>query len=131
MKVHGKLIARLKEDGETIVVPMPIADREVRTAAELNVFFVTDHYVPYPMLCFAAYNREVHEAAVFHLSHYCERPYYFGIDSVSDASSENAEQFLHRSAELVEAVATQPARSKSPTLTPVTQHRLLRHMGRG
>jgi hypothetical protein len=48
MKVRGKLIARLKEDGATIVVPMPIAERDVRIAAEPEVFFVTDHYVPYP-----------------------------------------------------------------------------------
>ncbi len=48
MKVHGKLIARLKEDGETIVLPMPIADRAVRIAAEPAVFFVTDHYIAYP-----------------------------------------------------------------------------------
>jgi hypothetical protein len=46
MKVRGKLIARLKEDGETIVVPMPIAERDVRIAAEPDVFFVTEHYVP-------------------------------------------------------------------------------------
>src|SRR4051812_31412005 len=48
MKVRGKLIARLKEDGETIVVPMPIAERDMRIAAEPDVFFLTDHYVPYP-----------------------------------------------------------------------------------
>jgi hypothetical protein len=48
MKVRGKLIARLKEDGETIVVPMTIAEREVRIEANPDVFFVTDHYVPYP-----------------------------------------------------------------------------------
>jgi hypothetical protein len=47
MKVGGKLIARLKEDGETLVVPMPIADRDVRTA-EPDVFSVTDHYRPWP-----------------------------------------------------------------------------------
>jgi hypothetical protein len=48
MKVRGKLIARLKEDGETIVVPMPIAERDERIAAEPDVFFVTDHYVAFP-----------------------------------------------------------------------------------
>jgi hypothetical protein len=48
MKVRGKLIARLKEDGETIVVPMPVAERTVRIEIEPDVFFVTDHYVPYP-----------------------------------------------------------------------------------
>jgi hypothetical protein len=48
MKVRGKLIARLKEDGEMIVVPMPIAERDVRIVAEPDVFFVTDRYVPCP-----------------------------------------------------------------------------------
>jgi hypothetical protein len=48
MKVRGKLIAQLKEDGETIVVPMPIAEREVRVGAEPQVFFVTEHYRPWP-----------------------------------------------------------------------------------
>src|SRR5947199_10861227 len=48
MKVRGKLIARLKEDGETIVVPMTPADRAMRIDADPAVFFVTDHYVPYP-----------------------------------------------------------------------------------
>jgi hypothetical protein len=48
MKVRGKLIARLKEDGKTIVVPMPIAERDVRIVAEPDVFFVTDRYVSCP-----------------------------------------------------------------------------------
>jgi hypothetical protein len=48
MKVGGKLIARLKEDGQTIVVPMSIAERDEGIAAEPGVFFVTDYYVPYP-----------------------------------------------------------------------------------
>ena len=42
MKVRGKLISRLKEDGETIVVPMTIAERDERIAAESDVFFVTN-----------------------------------------------------------------------------------------
>jgi hypothetical protein len=48
MKVRGKLIARLKEDGKTIVVPMGLAERAVRIEAQPDVFFMTDHYVPYP-----------------------------------------------------------------------------------
>jgi len=76
-----------------------------------------------------AANGTVYEAAVFQLFRTYERAYYFGIDSVCDASSENAELFLRLSAELVEAVATQLARVKSPTLTPITQHKLLRERG--
>src|SRR4051794_31377201 len=48
MKVRGKLIARLKEDGETVVVPMTLSDRAMRIEADPDVFFVTEHYVPYP-----------------------------------------------------------------------------------
>ena len=59
MKVRGKLIARLKEDGETIVVPMSIADRTMRIEADPDVFFVTEHYVPFPyvLVRLAAVNR--------------------------------------------------------------------------
>jgi hypothetical protein len=48
MKVRGKLIARLKEDGDTIVVPMPVDERSVRLEAEPDVFFVAEHYLPWP-----------------------------------------------------------------------------------
>jgi hypothetical protein len=48
MKVRGKLLARLKEDGETIVVPMTLADRATRIEAAPDMFFVTEHYAPYP-----------------------------------------------------------------------------------
>jgi hypothetical protein len=48
MKVRGKLIARLKEDGETIVVPMGLDERAVRIEADPDVFFVTEHYAPWP-----------------------------------------------------------------------------------
>jgi hypothetical protein len=48
MKICGKLIARLTSDAETIVVPMSLGERAVRMEADPNVFFVTDHYVPYP-----------------------------------------------------------------------------------
>lgn len=73
-----------------------------------------------------AANDGVREAATFQLFHRFDRPYYYGIDDVCDASSENAEQFLQLAAGLVEAIATQIARAKPPTLTPAMQHRLLR-----
>lgn len=73
-----------------------------------------------------AANDAVYEAATFQLFHSYERPYYYGIDAICDAGSENAEQFLRLAAELVEAVVTQLARSKPPSLSPMTQHKLLR-----
>ena len=76
-----------------------------------------------------AANDSVYAAALFHLFHEHARPYYYGIDSLCDTSSENAEQFLQLAAELVEAVVTQLARGKSVVLRPAQQHSLLRRRG--
>ena len=75
-----------------------------------------------------AANDGVHGAALFQLQDY-GRPYYYGIDRLCDASSENAEQFLQLAAELVEAVVTQLARGKPVVLSPARQHALLRARG--
>lgn len=68
----------------------------------------------------------VADGARIHLLHRHDRPYYFGIDPLCDASSENAEQFLQLAARLVSQSETQLIRSKSATLTGGVQHRLLR-----
>lgn len=48
MRIRGKPITRLKDDGETMVVPMTLADRAMRIEADFDMFFVTDHYVSNP-----------------------------------------------------------------------------------
>lgn len=68
----------------------------------------------------------VYEGARIHLLHRFDRPYYFGIDTLCDAGSENAEQFLHLAAVLVEAIATRIIRSKPPMLDARAQNDLLR-----
>jgi hypothetical protein len=67
----------------------------------------------------------VYEAALLHLLHKFDRPYFYGIDDLCDASSENAEQFLQLAAVLVETAATQLIRARPAILTEETQHRLL------
>jgi hypothetical protein len=47
-RVKKKLLARLKEDGETIAVHAD--DRDVWMNADTTAFFVTDHYRNYPMV---------------------------------------------------------------------------------
>lgn len=66
------------------------------------------------------------EGARIHLLHRYDRPYYFGIDALCDASSENAEQFLQLAARLVSQSETQLIRAKAPTLRSAVQHKLLR-----
>ena len=68
----------------------------------------------------------VADGARIHLLHRHGRPYYFGIDPLCDASSENAEQFLQLAARLVSQSETQLIRSKPATLTSGVQHHLLR-----
>jgi hypothetical protein len=48
--VRQKLLARLREDGETLAIKIDYAEREFRIMASPEVFFVTDHYVGYPMM---------------------------------------------------------------------------------
>lgn len=74
-------------------------------------------------------NPSVYEAARLRLLHKFERAYFYGIDDLCDASSENAEQFLQLAAILVETAATQVIRSKPALLSADTQHKLLRRRG--
>ncbi|MFI5210460.1 MAG: MmcQ/YjbR family DNA-binding protein [Gemmatimonadales bacterium] len=48
LKVRGKLMARLKEDGETLVVRVTPTDRDLLLQFEPSVFFITDHYRNHP-----------------------------------------------------------------------------------
>lgn len=68
----------------------------------------------------------VADGARIHLLHNYERPYFFGIDALCDASSENAEQFLQLAARLVSQSETQLIRSKDAMLASGVQHKLLR-----
>jgi hypothetical protein len=69
----------------------------------------------------------VADGARIHLLHKHDRPYFFGIDTVCDASSENAEQFLQLAARLVSQSETQLIRrGKDAMLTSGVQHKLLR-----
>jgi len=46
----GKLLARLHQDGESIVLKVGNATRDHLLQADPETFFVTDHYIGYPMV---------------------------------------------------------------------------------
>lgn len=73
-----------------------------------------------------AVDSTVFEASRLHLFHSYGRAYYFGIDDLCDASSENAEQFLRLAAILVEAIATRLIRGRAASLRSDEQDSLLR-----
>ena len=47
-RVRGKFLARLREDGETLVVKCGFDERDLRMQADPETFFITDHYRGYP-----------------------------------------------------------------------------------
>jgi hypothetical protein len=49
-KVRGKLIARLKEDGESLVILIDFEERERLLKADPATFYITAHYLNYPSI---------------------------------------------------------------------------------
>jgi len=47
-KVGGKLIVRLTEDGESLVVGTTFEEREEMMASDPETYYITDHYLKYP-----------------------------------------------------------------------------------
>ena len=50
LKVAGKLLVRLKEDGETLALWVSYEERLALVHEQPDVFFVTPHYQNYPMV---------------------------------------------------------------------------------
>lgn len=75
-------------------------------------------------------NSGIAEGARIHLLHLYNRPYYYGIDNLCDAGTENAEQFLRLAAALVERASTQLTRARPAALSATTQHEELRGRAR-
>lgn len=49
LKVRKKLLARLREDDETLVMlGVPLDEREMLIESQPKIFYVTDHYRDYP-----------------------------------------------------------------------------------
>ena len=51
LKVRNKMLVRLKEDGDSLVMPgVPPDERDILVKHQPKVFYFTDHYRDYPMV---------------------------------------------------------------------------------
>ena len=51
LKVRKKMLVRLKEDGDSLVMPgVPQDEREMLIESQPRIFYFTDHYRDYPMV---------------------------------------------------------------------------------
>ena len=49
LKIRKKMLARLKEDNDSLVVPgVPLDEREMLVESQPKIFYFTDHYRDYP-----------------------------------------------------------------------------------
>jgi hypothetical protein len=48
LRVKGKFLARLKEDGESVVFRVSFDERDLLMQTKPEVFYTTDHYLGYP-----------------------------------------------------------------------------------
>jgi hypothetical protein len=73
----------------------------------------------------------VYQGARIHLFHQYGKPFFYGMDDLCDASSENAEQFLRLAARLVDALLARMVRPQAVvSLGPEIQHELLQERAR-
>jgi len=52
LRVKGKFLARLKEDGESVVFRVGFDERDLLLQTKPEVFYITDHYLGYPAVLF-------------------------------------------------------------------------------
>lgn len=49
-RLRRVMLARLREDGESLVIKVDRLEREMLMAADPQAFFITDHYRDYPLM---------------------------------------------------------------------------------
>jgi hypothetical protein len=58
-RVGGRILARFHQDGESLVLKVEYAAREVLTGSHPETFYVTDHYRCYPLMLVRLKNVEL------------------------------------------------------------------------
>jgi len=62
-RVKGRFMARLKEDGQSVVFRVGFDERELLMQTKPEVFYITDHYLGYPAVLMRMSKASKKEAA--------------------------------------------------------------------
>lgn len=62
LKIKGKLLLRLHDDGDKIVLRMPFERREELMSGDPKTYFITEHYREYPWVLVSL--KEIHPDAL-------------------------------------------------------------------
>lgn len=113
------------QEGEDLrlAIFLVLCERYARRAPQPSLFDDSEDREPKQPLKVDA---GVVDGARIQLLHNYGLPYFVGIDTLCDASSENAEQFLQLAKQLVSRLETQIIRGRRPVLSGREQHDLLR-----
>ncbi len=63
LRVKGKFLARLKEDGQSVVFRVGFDERDLLMQTKPDVFYITDHYLGYPAVLMRLSTASEQEAA--------------------------------------------------------------------
>ena len=63
LRVKGKFLARLKEDGQSVVFRIGFDERDLLMQTKPEVFYITDHYLGYPAVLMRLSSASKKEAA--------------------------------------------------------------------
>jgi hypothetical protein len=58
-RTNGRMLARFREDGESLLLKADYTAREVLTGAQPDMFYVTDHYRCWPLMLVRLKNVDV------------------------------------------------------------------------
>lgn len=121
----GAYLAATEDDSADLKLAMLsiLFERYAKRIPQRNLFEKTEDVEPNRPLTADA---SIADGARVHLLHQYGRPYFYGIDTLCDASSENAEQFLQLAARFVAQSETLLIRGKPATLGSGLQDKLLR-----
>lgn len=109
------------EEALKIAMMLIILNRMARKTPQRDLFFQDEGAAPLEVNA----QSDIYNAARFHLSHQHNLAFYFEFEDVCDCASQNIEQFLMFSRELVYFLSDQIGKGKPPSIRAPKQHELI------